>query len=230
MSEMSIFLLFINFYCCISPNFETTVNTGGLLEEMDCQYIFYRYNNQLELIAKEYRPHSSYIEDSGLSVFQIIQCGVYLANDGDSLAKKIILTHYSNLYEHITEGNNYMEYPAVFMSLDKTLGKLKGEEAFEIALHFFSRNVTLSDCIQEGEGLGGQPNTNFGLMAFESVILAMIDDSQKNYYKNRYKEIYQKYQKQSIDAAERADSKKFHELLYAEVKTDWDAGKIKLQK
>lgn len=197
----------------------------------DCEQIFYKYYRGYTLKKdKLFQPIFERLSDSSyLDVRQFLECGANLASKGDSIAEKYVMNFVEELYTELMSGNDNFRYKEVYAILWVTLAKIPTKDAFELGLKFMAKNVSNYDELKNIPNfvIGDTPDFNFGIEAFEYVLLPMMSDESRKYYSNLKFEMYWEHTGKA--SKEDPSDKAFHEFFYPLIKADWEAGKIKLK-
>jgi len=195
------------------------VNKSHNLKEIKCR--------------KELNKHEEKLRNTQISKMELYQghlnlldCPIYLSNNGDNKAREILLQVCKRGWENLNEERSLGGYRNTFEIAAIILIKIGNKESFEMGMKYFSVNKDYFD-ILEGV-LDDYPNNHFGLKAFQQILLPLMEETSQTYYKKLYDEV-------SLDVFLNSEDddeiyfKKIYTQFYPLIKADWEAGKIKLK-
>lgn len=198
------------------------------VQDTNCLKIFrenIRYFKKLDYQKMDY--YFTYLNPE-LSLSSFLDCTVQLANSENHQAKDEIISFAETLYEKLHQNKNYHFYHKVKIILRNSIGKISSAEAFNLGMKFFNLNISSHDLIANKKFITDQPNDNFGLTAFQMILVPMMISEQQTYYQQLEKKLFKEYIFNN-DTDNDSGMKKFHKILYPIIKKDWEEGKIKLR-
>lgn len=229
---MKHFFLFSICLLCVMTSFSMNhnINRDYFTKEVDspCLSIFNRYAPKMKEIINQpsFNYHLSKMS-AEVSFKNVVECSVSLANQGYQPAADSLVALTNYFFQKVLDRKKFSAYHQFNLVAKETLGRISSNTAFEAGLNYFSSNICVSDLIGKDNMLD-YPNDNFGINAFQNVILPMIAENQRNYYQSLYKKTFNSYLN-NYDYAKDDGMKIFHQLFYPLIKKDWEAGNIKLR-
>src|SRR5690606_37833839 len=128
------------------------------------------------------------IPSTEITRMEFLVCGSQLAQDGDTIAEHQVIDVFESLYKSLENKKSKIKPSVIYTYLSPVLGKLNSKEAFTLGMLFFAKNICTSDFFNPPNTLGHRPDDNYGLGAFQSVILPMLSAEQNEYYRRLYNE------------------------------------------
>lgn len=217
-------LLFIIFNLSAQSHQENIQKWG---KDSVCINAFQKHHAHINSIldGEQFEYYSTKINPN-LRFKDYVDCLVFLANHGNREAHDSIIAMNDFLFRKSLMVQNFSLHQEIKSMLRNSLAKISSPEAFEIGLKFFSQNICISDLIGKDK-MYDYPDTNYGIIAFELVLLPMIHEEQKKSYHQYYINTLRTYGK--TRSSNDDGMKKFHDIWYPIVKKDWEEGKIKLR-
>jgi hypothetical protein len=188
--------------------------------------------------VKDYKIYPDFyfyekLPNTSIRVYDFFVCLVNLANSGDQNAEKYLLKYLDEIYEltkimHET-GNTFHNL------MNSTLGQLSpSKDAFDFLMKLFQDDRLYSEELEarwkKKVPLGDVPDMNYGLYVYTNIMQRMIDKDQVKILGKEFVELYgqcaDKYPPNSNSAY---FEKEVRSIWYKRIKSDWEAGKIKLR-
>ncbi len=182
-----------------------------------CNAVYSCYKSYFEI------ENAVYINDS-ININDLLLCTIKLAQSGNKDAHKTLLDYYKKSKQYYIKANvlpsNICKY--YYLSAPKVFSKLRGKEAFELALEFAEK----TDCIDTDDVVGGG---NLGLNVIEYIIDPMIKSVGGEMNMRGYLNV-DNYKNRSIKPTSSDPCQRAHEFTYGELVKAYKEGKILLKK
>jgi hypothetical protein len=174
------------------------------------------------------------LEGTDIKIFDFYSCLANKASLGNKSAERYYLKYIKDIYYATKEINRSSDF--FFGTINVTLEKINpSKELFETLLLFFADERTYSDELKKRLNkkkirLGDTPDTHYGMLIYMNYIENMIAESQRVVYSNEFTNIVNEYLDTYSDKSDPYSYQRaLHNIWYNRIKSDWEAGKIKLK-
>ena len=190
-----------------------------------------KVSSQISSCYKTYNEFSQFYEEpigfkskEEISLDSLLECTITLAHQGEPSAQDDILAYFNNLklvYKNSGLELSYVAYDPYSKQVE-IFGKMRGKEAFELALDYASESVNLSTT---DDLLGG----HLGFITIRKIVLPMIKsvDDKTSFYDYLNKNIVNS-KKGLIENSEDIYQVLYENYLF-ELTHAWNCGLIKLK-
>lgn len=199
---------------------QTFAIPDSLAIDHPCARGFY---NSFPLLVYNGKQHSQFeIVEGSTNTSEILSCGLKLAEQGDTLAEKMVLEYFDKKLEPTLVEKNYSSVADLFFQL-KGLSSIPSVQAMKVAMKYFSTMTTSTELGYPEDGEYG--DYVLGLPVFMDVIIPMMSENDRM----KYREIYERMLKEYLASREDEDNlKAFLISFYPIIENAWDRGNIKV--
>jgi hypothetical protein len=205
----------------------------------ECKNLYERYVDSFDI--RKYNATTDFVKyetiaSSNITIIKYLSCLTKLSNEGMTEAQDELLTTLKQIYFYLKEEKNTIDF--LVQILPETIEKLYPDSTvFEAALLYFSDNRYFQDELRSRKkgGIGREkgtcsaPNEHYGMRVYFQVIEPMIQSDLRKQYSKEYWLLFLEHTENVNKNKEVGTEKMLHPIWYNRIKSDWEAGKIKLK-